>query len=418
MITSITATQFATLTITTIGGIFSSGSIDLPTQVCQTWTVQVVQTWAIEDINLVTMGDSNTLGYQVSSEKKYPNRLASNSGITVENLGVSGYQVTDLQAQVPNLSSKKIATKRNVVTVMIGVNDFVLGKSVSLANSQLQTLITDLKSGWWEVFVITYPPKTGDTVINTKIVEFDNLIKSWTWYVVIDAYSEFTDGANWNQTWLMQADWVHLNSLGNTLIYTLVYSSLQKPFTPTPNVIPQVPQVNTYATFSTTDKSNNIALSNWNLTATIGTPLWGSIRSNIGKSSGKWYWEYKITTVGGWPTIGIGNSVWALGNYVGVDTNSWSYYAPWKFITNWVQTGTPASFTTWDVIWVAYDATVGQVTFYKNWVSQWVPYSGITGTMYPMVGMIWNVLVSVTANFWATPFSYTPPAGFNPWLYY
>lgn len=51
----------------------------------------------------------------------------------------------------------------------------------------------------------------------------------------------------------------------------------------------------TYATWNPADKSADITLSLGNLKATQTTSSWDSVRSTIGKTSGKWYWEYTMT---------------------------------------------------------------------------------------------------------------------------
>jgi hypothetical protein len=73
------------------------------------------------------------------------------------------------------------------------------------------------------------------------------------------------------------------------------------------------------------------------------------------------------------------------------------------------------SFTTGDLIGVAFDADNGTLTFYKNGVSQGQAFSGISGDYAMAVSCNGsNGVNSVDANFGQKPFKFPPPAGFQP----
>jgi hypothetical protein len=56
------------------------------------------------------------------------------------------------------------------------------------------------------------------------------------------------------------------------------------------------------------------------------------------------------------------------------------------------------------------DMDAGQITFYKNNVSQGVAFTGITGSLFGMCSVINSGGTnSITANFGATAFTYSPP---------
>jgi hypothetical protein len=137
-------------------------------------------------------------------------------------------------------------------------------------------------------------------------------------------------------------------------------------------------------------------------------------------SSGKWYWEGTVAAAGGSNlTIGIGN---INTNFVSLDSNlgmtgsttSYSYNGgsgPYKQNNN-TQTSYGATFTTNDVIGVAFDADAGTLTFYKNNTSQGTAFTGITGTFTPACGGRFTN-DSWYMNFGQRPFAYTPPTGFK-----
>ncbi|MDI6717739.1 MAG: hypothetical protein QMD86_01680, partial [Patescibacteria group bacterium] len=169
------------------------------------------------------------------------------------------------------------------------------------------------------------------------------------------------------------------------------------------------------------DKNANIALSNGNLTAssTDGGASWKCVRANVGKSSGKWYWEATQNAPGGNNNyvmgIGVANSSASLNNYCGADANGWMYSG---FNGNKFNNASGTSglvygsvyYNVGDVIGVSLDMDAGTITMYKNGVSQGVMYSGLSGTFYPAFNL---ENVNLTVNFGATAFTYTVPDGYS-----
>jgi hypothetical protein len=96
---------------------------------------------------------------------------------------------------------------------------------------------------------------------------------------------------------------------------------------------------------------------------------------------------------------------------LGGDNSGYGYY------TTGEKTGTGtnfpygASWTTNDIIGVAFDADNGTLTFYKNNVSQGVAWTGITsGPWMPAVSVY---AISLSYNFGARSFAYQAPSGFK-----
>lgn len=176
----------------------------------------------------------------------------------------------------------------------------------------------------------------------------------------------------------------------------------------------------TYATWNPSDKSADITLSGGNLVMTTSVWAWRAVRSTIGKSSGKWYWEItNTTTLNPYWSRWVANTSATLSNHIGFDANWWGWYNDWsstlKFNNN-----VPSSYwvlsSSWDVIGFALDMDAWTLVCYRNNVSQWTIYSWLTGTIYPMCA-VYSASPTITANFWATTMAYTAPAGFNQWLY-
>ncbi|MBA7630057.1 hypothetical protein ES703_37565 [subsurface metagenome] len=181
-----------------------------------------------------------------------------------------------------------------------------------------------------------------------------------------------------------------------------------------------------YGTWNPDDKSANITLSNGNLTAQAIAVGWKSVRSTLGKSSGKWYWEVTIDVLITANMVGIMTADGNLNSYAGSDAYGYSYSGQggWKW-HNGVNTAYGDSYAATDVISVALDLDNGKIWWAKNgtWQAGGDPgagtgeaYSGLSGTFHAGCSPYTNGN-KMTANFGASAFSYSVPSGFNPGLY-
>jgi hypothetical protein len=174
-----------------------------------------------------------------------------------------------------------------------------------------------------------------------------------------------------------------------------------------------------YCTFNPLDAYSTVTLSSGNLQASCAAS--GCVRSTIGMSSGKWYWE---TTVTSGTAINTGILAYnsALNIYLGQNTLGWGYNGNGSVYNNGSAVATLNSYTTGDVIGVAFDATSGKLWFSKNGVFQASGDPG-AGTL-PNVSSIPSSLYFSTvsdgtgatpvwsANFGQQGFKYTPPTGY------
>jgi hypothetical protein len=171
-----------------------------------------------------------------------------------------------------------------------------------------------------------------------------------------------------------------------------------------------------YATWDPANKAAGMVLSNGNLTSDGSGG--GIVRSTVGKSSGKWYWEI---TPGATPerALGICNGSFSVSSDLGASSNSFAYYGG-DGGTYPGGTGYGATFGGGDVISVALDMDSGKIWFAKNgtWQASGNPgtgsnpaTTGLTGTYYAAIGGGDNG--EATANFGASSFSYAPPTGFS-----
>lgn len=169
-----------------------------------------------------------------------------------------------------------------------------------------------------------------------------------------------------------------------------------------------------FAVLNPLDKGADFATSNGNLQANSSASSVGKIRATMAMTSGKWYWESLIDLTGTAHAVGISKSSSNLNTYLGADIGDYAYWRNGSKANNSSSTAYGASFASGDVIGVAYDADAGDLTFYKNGVSQGVAYTGISGEFLPSLGDIAGADdTQYHANFGQRPFAYTPPTGFK-----
>ena len=141
--------------------------------------------------------------------------------------------------------------------------------------------------------------------------------------------------------------------------------------------------------------------------------------STIGMTSGKWYCEVAVIAVGAESSVGISSQPYSGSSpVVGGTATSWGYYS--NNGNKFNNTSGPgvaygSSYTTSDVIGIAFDADAGTLTFYKNNVSQGTAYTGLTSGPYyfAVEGRTASSANNCAANFGQRPFAYTPPTGFK-----
>ena len=163
---------------------------------------------------------------------------------------------------------------------------------------------------------------------------------------------------------------------------------------------------------------NGQTLSNGNLDVTGGSS-WQRSVSTIAMSSGKWYWEYKITASNE-HIVGIGPLDMQLSGNLGAGSPPGSGYLTETGGVNgtgangsWSSTG---GSTTGDLIGMAFDADAGNMYIYKNGTalnSGIASHTGLTNGPYYAVFSLNGSSRSGSVNFGQRPFAYTPPTGYK-----
>jgi len=170
--------------------------------------------------------------------------------------------------------------------------------------------------------------------------------------------------------------------------------------------------VGNYATLNPLSKGSNITLANGNLDVSLSSTNDGCVLGTIGMSSGKWYWEI-VNNTGSRFLLGIATSSINLSNNVSNDAYGWAYFSTGVKRTNNSGTSYGATYTTGDVIGVAFDADNGTLAFYKNGTPQGTAFTGLTSGPYFAAWGIDSSSPSASVNFGARAFAYAAPAGFK-----
>lgn len=177
----------------------------------------------------------------------------------------------------------------------------------------------------------------------------------------------------------------------------------------------------TYATWNPSDKSTLVTLSGGNLIADMTSAASNYfVRSTIGKSTGKWYWEITISSNPvnyAFMPAGISQASETVNNWMGFSAGVSFTFDGGQFYKDGVPLTNPGAWVITDVIGVALDLTSGSenVKFYRN-NTLMITVTIAAGTYYAGTGTF-STIGATVANFGATAFVYSPPAGYNAGLY-
>jgi hypothetical protein len=128
---------------------------------------------------------------------------------------------------------------------------------------------------------------------------------------------------------------------------------------------------NNFCTLNPLNSNHSGALTNGNTTGTTAADaVWRSTFSTMGAASGKWYWEGKCVAEGSWTGIGVAsieNMTAASGNSNFAHLSGGFAYQDDGVANNQSSESSYGdTYTTGDIIGVAFDATNGNMWFSKN----------------------------------------------------
>jgi hypothetical protein len=193
------------------------------------------------------------------------------------------------------------------------------------------------------------------------------------------------------------------------------------------------PIIQTAVVWNSADKGADLSLSGSDLIVTrngTNNNSWRSVRANVSRNSGKYYFEVDNTTNGsgnGYMICGLANSTQSLSNYIGSSTNSWGWQAnntsgasprynavQGSFFGSYVTAGQNAM--------VAVDFDAGKIWFGINGTWSGDPAAG-TGEVYTFTAnttlfpgaSLYGTTQVVTGCFKSADFAHSVPSGFSQW---
>ena len=156
------------------------------------------------------------------------------------------------------------------------------------------------------------------------------------------------------------------------------------------------------------DKAAGVVLTGGNLTATCGTAE--SVRSTFGASAGKYYWELTYPSGVTGIMAGVATSASNIDNWPGYDAEAWAAESSTGDVySNSTVTASSSVGAPTTTLSVLLDATAKTLKFWADGVDFGVTVTLTGSQFYAVVGY----LGTITANFGATAFNHTPPAGYE-----
>ena len=159
------------------------------------------------------------------------------------------------------------------------------------------------------------------------------------------------------------------------------------------------------------DKAAGVVLTGGNLTASCGATE--SVRSTFGATAGKYYWEltYPSGVLGA--MVGVATSASDIDSWPGHDAEAWAAESTsGNVYTNSVITASSSVGGPATTLSVLLDATAKTLKFWADGVDFGVTITLTGSQFYAVVGYAGPT----TANFGATAFNHTPPAGYEAGL--
>jgi len=179
-------------------------------------------------MNILCLGDSITYTELLPNLTHYPQILAETKEFNVINAGKAGSIINDVYKVAKNIIPVEYI---NVVTILVGINDLILGRSFKEIFSDYYKLITYIKKHDLKIIISTTPyiqenvPSEIVRNIQPMIVELNNLLNVFCYMNGIELVDNYTDTKDISY---FLEDLHHLNDNGQRIIADNFYKALIK----------------------------------------------------------------------------------------------------------------------------------------------------------------------------------------------
>lgn len=184
----------------------------------------------------------------------------------------------------------------------------------------------------------------------------------------------------------------------------------------------------TYSRWNQLDKNSYISLSKSDTVAESLSPAgWRSLRGDIGRDTGKYYFEFKVLSIGNAVTeIGVLTAAASLANgqFIGINEYGWAYKWNGQKLHDWSVAAYGDSYGSDDIIGVALDLDNHKIFFSLNgvWQDSGDPVIGtgyafdnLSGTVYAAASFyVDDVTIE---HFQPGDFIYPTPIGYDKGLW-
>lgn len=168
------------------------------------------------------------------------------------------------------------------------------------------------------------------------------------------------------------------------------------------------------STLNPSDKSADIILSSDKLTATRAPGNgWALVRGTVGKSAGKWSFQYTQGARVNNGMVGIANAAAPLDNHIGFDKNGvgYSYADGQMYINSAGSNAGPGAYGTGDIVTVEVDLDAKTIAFSVNGG----PFTSHSLSLLNAGPFFPAVCIHGGDGSGSVSFGGTPPAGFSLW---
>ena len=123
-------------------------------------------------MNVICFGDSNTYGYdprgyfggRYGADCRWVDILAAETGWTISNMGQNGREIPSAAPAFPD--------DTDLLTVMLGTNDLLQGRSPEQATERLERFLTGISLDRSKIMLIAPPPMAmGEWVPSPQLIE-------------------------------------------------------------------------------------------------------------------------------------------------------------------------------------------------------------------------------------------------------
>jgi lysophospholipase L1-like esterase len=156
-------------------------------------------------------------------------------GFAVSNAGIGGDRTIDVAARLPaDLMARKVTGALNIATLLVGVNDFHKGATVSETLANMDALVDAVLSDGWELWVMTYPPTRPYTASVRQLNNWIDQNAHSKGYKVIDLYTPMTQTSDneRNPAYCWPNGNQHFPAAGHAVVADLLTSELTQRVAP------------------------------------------------------------------------------------------------------------------------------------------------------------------------------------------